>query len=63
MRFPYSAAALFTSILLYTAGAAQSAETSVRPLRTLTTAHEAHDISLEEAARGFPVRFRGVVTD
>jgi diguanylate cyclase (GGDEF)-like protein len=30
-------------------------------LRTLTTAHEAHDISLEEAARGFPVRIRGVV--
>ena len=35
---------------------------SDRPLRALTTAHEAHDISLEEAARGYPVRIRGVVT-
>jgi len=31
-------------------------------LRTLTTAHEAHDISLDEAARGYPVRIRGTVT-
>jgi hypothetical protein len=48
--------------MLCAAGAAQSAETLNRPLRTLTTAREAHDISLEEAARGYPVRFRGVVT-
>ena len=33
-----------------------------RRLHTLTTAHDAHDISLEEAARGYPVRIRGVVT-
>jgi hypothetical protein len=55
-------AAVCVPILLYTAGVAQSAETPSRLLRTLTTAHEAHDISLEEAARGYPVRIRGVVT-
>ena len=43
-------------------GAAQGTNTPGRPLRTLTTAHQAHDISLDEAARGYPVRFRGVVT-
>jgi diguanylate cyclase (GGDEF)-like protein len=58
MRFPTSVAVLLASILLRTA----AAETPARALRTLTTAHEAHDISLEEAARGFPVRIRGVVT-
>ena len=41
---------------------AQLAKTPERPLRTLTTAREAHDISLKEAARGYPVRIRGVVT-
>jgi diguanylate cyclase (GGDEF)-like protein len=58
MRFLDSVAALLASILLCTA----AAETPARALRTLTTAHEAHDISLEEAARGYPVRIRGVVT-
>jgi diguanylate cyclase (GGDEF)-like protein len=48
--------------MLCIAGAAQSAKSPNRPLRTLTTAKEAHDISLEEAARGYPIRFRGVVT-
>ncbi len=58
MRFLYSVAALLASILLCTA----EAEPTGPALRTLTTAHEAHDISLEAAARGFPVRIRGVVT-
>jgi diguanylate cyclase (GGDEF)-like protein len=58
MRFLYSVAALLALILLCTA----AAEPPGRALRTLTTAHEAHDISLEEAAHGFPVRIRGVVT-
>ena len=57
MRFRYSVAALVAPILLCTA----AAETPAQALRTLTTAHEAHDISLEEAARGFPVSIRGVV--
>lgn len=57
MRFYYSVAALLTSFLMCTA----TAETPGRALRTLTTAHQAHDISLEEAARGYPVRIRGVV--
>jgi len=62
MRFRHFVAASWVPILLITAGAAQSAKTADRPLRTLTTAHEAHDLSLEEAARGYPVRIRGVVT-
>jgi diguanylate cyclase (GGDEF)-like protein len=62
MRVLYSVATLCAPILLCIAGTAQSLEISKRPLRTLTTVHEAHDISLEEAARGYPVRVRGVVT-
>jgi len=62
MRFLSTIATLCVTILLCVPGAAQSAETLNPPLRTLTTAREAHDISLEEAARGYPIRFRGVVT-
>ncbi len=62
MRFLTTISAFFASILLSIAGAAQLAKTPERSLRTLTTAHEAHDISLEEAARGYPVQIRGVVT-
>jgi len=62
MRFLCSVATLCAPILLCTAGAAQSAEIPERPLRALTTTHQAHDISLDEAARGYPVRIRGVVT-
>ena len=36
--------------------------TAAAPTRTLTTAREAHSIPLEEAARGYPVRLRVVVT-
>ena len=53
MRFLYSVAALLALILPCTA----AAETPGRVLRTLTTAHEAHDISLEEAAHGFLFEF------
>ena len=62
MRFLCSVATACAPILLCVTGAAQSAGTPERPLRTLTTAHEAHDISLEEAGRGYPVRIQGVVT-
>ena len=55
--------ALFCApILLCAAGAAQESKTHELPLRTLTTVHEAHDIPLEQAAREYPVRLRGVVT-
>lgn len=43
-------------------GLSVSRPESARRLRTLTTAREAHDISLKEAARGYQVRIRGVVT-
>ncbi len=62
MRFLHSFATLGVLILGCTVEGAPSPATPESPLRLLTTAHEAHDISLEEAARGYPVRIRGVVT-
>ena len=41
---------------------AQAQQTPRLPLRTLTTAREAHDLSLEEATRAYPVHLRAVVT-
>jgi diguanylate cyclase (GGDEF)-like protein len=62
MRFLHSFATLCVVILPCNLAVAHPAEIPEQPLRTLTTAHEAHDIPLEEAARGYPVRIRGVVT-
>ena len=62
MRFLHGVATLCAPILLCAAVEGQSAQMQERSQRTLTTAHEAHDISLEEAARGYPVRILGVVT-
>ncbi len=62
MRFLRSIAAFCGLTLVCSVATAQLASTPARPLRTLTAAHEVHDISLEEAARGYPVRIRGVVT-
>jgi diguanylate cyclase (GGDEF)-like protein len=42
--------------------AASGAQSSALPVRTLTTAREAHDLSLQEAGRGLPVHLRAVVT-
>jgi hypothetical protein len=61
MRFTRWVAHFCVLIVLSIAGAAQGSEIPARPLRTLTTAREAHDISLAEAARGYPVHLRGVV--
>jgi len=41
---------------------AESAQSAPVQLRTITTAHEAHDLSNEEAARGYPVHLRVVLT-
>jgi diguanylate cyclase (GGDEF)-like protein len=54
--------AFCATLLLGVGGTAQPPQKTVRPLRTITTAREAHDIPLEVAARGYPVRLRGVVT-
>ena len=62
MRFLCWIAALCVSVLVCSAGAAQIAQNPQGPLRTLVTAHDAHDLTLEEAARAYPVHIRGVVT-
>jgi diguanylate cyclase (GGDEF)-like protein len=62
MRFHGSIGTICGLALACSVAAAQLANGPERPLRTLTTAHETHDISLKEAARGYPVRIRAVVT-
>ncbi len=62
MRFLLSLALFFGLTLVDSPATAQLAQKPEQSLRTLTTAREAHDISLEKAARGYPVRIRGVVT-
>lgn len=41
---------------------AEAAKELIGKLPTLTTARQAHDLSSEEAKRGYPVHLRGVVT-
>jgi diguanylate cyclase (GGDEF)-like protein len=57
-------AVFFIPSLLLAGQPADAAPAKQRPvkLRTLTTAHEAHDLTSEEAARAYPVHLRGVVT-
>src|ERR1700678_2463774 len=44
----------------YSIGQQQTAEP--QPLPTLTNAHDAHSLTLEQAARNYPVHLRAVVT-
>jgi len=54
---------IFLACLFFASPAiGQSAKEPAGKLRTLTTAREAHDLTSEEAARGYPVHLRGVVT-
>jgi diguanylate cyclase (GGDEF)-like protein len=62
MRFLFRFPAVCALTLACAAGPAQVAEPPNLPLRTLVTAHEAHELSIEEAARGYPVHLRAVVT-
>jgi signal transduction histidine kinase/CheY-like chemotaxis protein len=64
-RLSYVATAMATAILLCSFGAkANSQERSEpRPLTILTTAHAAHSLTTEEAARNYPVHLRAVITD
>ena len=62
---PARSARLRTAVLLALAGAlarSQPAAPSPVPLPLLTTAHMAHSMTAEEAARGYPVLLRAVVT-
>jgi diguanylate cyclase (GGDEF)-like protein len=57
--------AVFYSIGLLSAGAAaiaQPAKGLAGALPTLTTTHQAHSLTSEQAARAYPVHLRGVVT-
>ena len=49
-------------ICLFAASGAQAMLGQARELPTLTTVRAAHQLSIPEAARGYPVRLRGVVT-
>jgi ferredoxin len=48
--------------LICAAVGAEDSRSPKAPLRTLVTAHEAHDLTPEEAARAYPVHLRAVVT-
>jgi hypothetical protein len=43
-------------------GSSRAAEPKPGTLRTLTTAREAHTLTREEAASGYPVHLRAIVT-
>jgi hypothetical protein len=62
MRLIRGIATLCAPLLVCAVVASQGSRGPRAELRTLTTVSQAHDISLEEAARGYPVRVRGVVT-
>ena len=54
---------IFSACLFFACPAiGQSAKEPAGKLRTITTAREAHDLTSEEAARGYPVHLHGVVT-
>jgi len=62
MRLSRSARAILAMVLVCTAAAAQMPQRPQAPLRTLLSAHQAHEITPEEAARAYPVHFQAVVT-
>jgi diguanylate cyclase (GGDEF)-like protein len=62
MRFSRWAGGFLASVLIAAAVLAQDASSSQKTLRTLVTTHEAHSLTLEEAARAYPVHLRAVVT-
>jgi hypothetical protein len=49
-------------LLLGPAAAAEQSRAELRPLPTLTMAHDAHSLPLAEARRNYPVKLRAVVT-
>jgi diguanylate cyclase (GGDEF)-like protein len=53
---------LFSGFLITGAANAQAAKEAPGKLPTLTTAHQVHSLSSEEASRAYPVHLRGVIT-
>lgn len=62
MRFACRAGASFALVLICAAVGAEDSRSPHAPLRTLVTASEAHRLTIEEAARAYPVHLRVVVT-
>jgi diguanylate cyclase (GGDEF)-like protein len=62
MRFTRWIAAFCASAVMCVASAAQVAKNPKAQLPTLVTAHDAHDLTPEEAARAYPVHLHAVVT-
>jgi hypothetical protein len=62
MRFACRAGVCFALVLICAVVRAEQSRNPQAPLRTLVTAREAHDMTLEEAARAYPVRLRAMVT-
>jgi signal transduction histidine kinase/CheY-like chemotaxis protein len=64
-RPPYLAAAIATAMLVCSFGPKANSQErgEPRPLTILTTAHAAHSLTTEEAARNYPVHLRAVITD
>jgi diguanylate cyclase (GGDEF)-like protein len=63
MHFACRAGASFALVLICAAAGAEDSRSPQTPPRTLVTAHEAHDLTPQEAARAYPVHLRAVVTD
>jgi len=64
-RLSYVATAIATAVLLCSFGAKANSQErgEPRPLTILITAHAAHSLTTEEAARKHPVHLRAVITD
>ncbi len=50
------------AVLLLLPSLAAAADPATPPLPILTTAHQAHSLTAEEALRGYPIHLRGVLT-
>jgi diguanylate cyclase (GGDEF)-like protein len=62
MRFVLQIGRLALCCLVWHSVLAQSAPPSSAPLATLTTAHAAHSLATQQAARSYPVHLHAVVT-
>ena len=60
-RQPYGSRAVWLAFLALS-GFAASQALAAQQLATLTTAHQAHSLSNQEAQRAYPIHLRGVVT-
>jgi diguanylate cyclase (GGDEF)-like protein len=62
MLFPRPTGVFLVLLLTCAATQTQASQHPPAPLRILTTAHAAHNLSTEEASRAYPIHLRAVVT-